>query len=141
MYLCEGSKARKRQIVYSNECFDGSEWAEAIPQFKIGAARAIREVSQSYNPCFRELHNVVECRYRELLEKGIGATRKEAEIISKKRSRVCGRAAHILVITWSRVPYAKYRRRSDVMLEGRRPSGITSLLHQYLAYAHEGPCN
>ena len=24
---------------------------------------------------------------------------------------------------------------------GRRPEGITSLLCQYLAYAHKGPCN
>ena len=46
---------------------------------------------------------------------------------------------YVLVITWPRVPYAKYWHSSDVMPEGRRPKGITSLLCQYLAYAHEGP--
>ena len=35
------------------------------------------------NSAFRELHNVVEHRYRELHEKGIGATRKQADIVSK----------------------------------------------------------
>ena len=48
---------------------------------------------------------------------------------------------YVLVITWPRVPYAKYWHSSDVMPEGRRPEGITSLLCQYLAYAHEGPCS
>ena len=48
---------------------------------------------------------------------------------------------YVFVITWPRVPYAIYWHSSDVMPEGRRPNGITSLLCQYLAYAHEGPCN
>ena len=36
------------------------------------------------NPPFRELHNVVEHRYRELHEQGVGAVRKQADIISRE---------------------------------------------------------
>ena len=39
------------------------------------------------NLAFRELHNVVECRYREFHEKGIGVTRKQAEIVSKEEEQ------------------------------------------------------
>ena len=39
------------------------------------------------NPAFRELQNVVECCCRELHEKRIGVTWKQAEIISKKEEQ------------------------------------------------------
>ena len=36
------------------------------------------------NPTFRELHNVVEQHYRELHEKRIGATIKQAKVVSRE---------------------------------------------------------
>ena len=39
------------------------------------------------NPALKELPNVAERRYRELHEKGIGATRKQAKIASKEEEQ------------------------------------------------------
>ena len=47
----------------------------------------LMKLTNPTNPDFRELHNVVERRCRALHEKGIGATRKQPEIISKEEEQ------------------------------------------------------
>ena len=51
---------------------------------KCEASEPLVKLVDPTNPAFRELHNVVERRYRELHEQGVGAIRKQADIISRE---------------------------------------------------------
>jgi len=56
----------------------------------MGMHKSLVKLVDPTDPVFRELHNFTECRYQKFHGKGIGATQRQAESISKEEQGLFG---------------------------------------------------